>query len=143
MRWLVLDEVLQIEKGKRAITRSNVPSQPYSAELLMLEMMAQTGGLLLGAESDFSQDVIFAKIEKAEIAYLPPKGSPLLIECSSDGLRAEGAWMQAEIRHHDQVVSNARFMLVAVDRIIENRSESTTFHEVFMKHFDVRKKVTV
>ena len=67
MRWILLDSVELIEKGKMSRTTSRVPpSGPFETEILLIEMMAQTAGLLLGAETDFEHDIIFAKIENAK-----------------------------------------------------------------------------
>ena len=83
MRWLLLDQVQSILKGKKAVTLSKVPQAPYSSEVLFIEMMAQTGGLLVGAESDYQKDLIFAKIEQATITQVPKSGTPIHIEAST------------------------------------------------------------
>jgi len=90
MRWLLLEKVHSIHKGKKAVASSKVPQAPYSSEVLFIEMMAQTGGLLVGAESDYQKDLIFAKIENATITTIPNPGTPLQIEAWSESLGTEG-----------------------------------------------------
>ena len=65
-------------------------------------MMAQTGGLLVGAESDYKNDVVFAKIEHATFSEVPVSGTPITIEACADGLAPEGGWIERyyERRRH-------------------------------------------
>ena len=141
MRWLLLDEVVSIEKQRKARTRSRVPQGPVSAAPLLMEMMAQTGGLLLGAESDFQEDIIFAKIETADF-FDPHPGEDLRIEASSGGLRPEGSWIDAVIETRDgKKVAQSRFLLVGVGRLDPAVQRPIVFHEAFMKHFRIREKI--
>ncbi len=141
MRWLLLDEVLTIERGIIARTRSRVPSAIYAPELLMAEMMAQTAGLLLGAESDFRDDLIFAKIENASFCHPFQTGDEVEITAASESLKLEGAWFDAQIRMKGRVFATSRFMLMNVGRLIQDAERSITFHDAFMNHFSVRDKV--
>ncbi len=141
MRWLLLDEVIEIQKGVSAKTRGHVPDAEYSAEILMLEMMAQTGGMLLGAQDDFQSDVIFAKVESAEFALpLQPNESVTLV-ASSDNLRPEGAWIDAKVLGESRELARSRFLLMSLGHLVPGRNSSITFHEVFMNHFKIREKI--
>src|SRR5258708_2360135 len=87
MRWLLLDEIISIEKGKRAQTRSHVPDvSSYSTEFLMIEMMAKTGALIVGAKKDFAEDLVFAKMESAVFSPGLKPGEPLEIEARAEHL---------------------------------------------------------
>lgn len=143
MRWLVLDEVVSVERGIKSAARSKVPAEIYTSELLMIEMMAQTGGLLLGAESDFSEDVIFAKIEEASFDSHARAGQEILIEATSENLRSEGAWIDATIKQDAQLIGKSRLLLMSVGKLMPDSGKSITFHDIFMKHFDVRNKVNI
>ena len=141
MRWLLLDEVLSIKKNSKVCALARVPAQTVSAEPLLMEMMAQTGGLLLGAESDFQEDIIFAKIETADF-FDPYPGEELRIEASSGGLRPEGSWIDAVIETRDgKKVAQSRFLLVGVGRLDPAVQRPIVFHEAFMKHFRIREKI--
>ena len=141
MRWLLLDKVHSIHPGKKAIASSKVPKAPYSCEVLFVEMMAQTGGLLVGAESDYRKDLIFAKIENAIITTVPKSGTPLQIEAWSENLGSEGGWLEATITCAEGPVARAKFLLMAVEGLSTLQTKSVTFHDAFMKHFNVREKV--
>lgn len=141
MRWLLLEEVQSIQKGKRAVTLSKVPKAPYSREVLLIEMMAQTGGLLVGAETDYQKDVIFAKIEKATITNIPMPGTPVQIEAESDALGPDGGWLEAVITCAEGVVAEAKLLLMSVGQLAPGHTRSITFHDAFMNHFDVRSRI--
>ncbi|MBU9888957.1 MAG: hypothetical protein KTQ49_03690 [Candidatus Omnitrophica bacterium] len=142
MRWLLLEKVRCIHKGKTALTCSRVPDSPYSPEVLFIEMMAQTGGLLVGAESDYQKDLLFAKIESASVTKVPDPGTPVEIEARSDGLGPEGGWLEGRIMAASEVIARSKFLLMAVEGITPARTRPITFHDAFMEYFDVRGKLT-
>lgn len=141
MRWLLLDEIERIERGKRAFARSRVPQGECSPEPLLIEMMAQTGAVLLGAESDYQKDLIFAKIETAD--FTPPytSGESVWIETSADAFRPEGAWMDGWVRTQDREIVRGRFLLMHVEGLNSEQHQPITFHPAFMNHFKVRDKI--
>ncbi len=141
MRWLLLDEILKIEKGKKAQTLSRIPSCEFSPEPLLIEMMAQPAGLLLGAESQYENDVIFAKIESVQFEDSFQSGDTIWIEASAESLRPEGAWIESMIRSEDKEIARGRLLLMQVDPLVSGQKKSVTFHEAFMNHFKVRTKV--
>ena len=141
MRWLLLEKVHSIHKGKKAVASAKVPKAPYSAEVLFIEMMAQTGGLLVGAESDYQKDLVFAKIENATITNVPASGTPLQIEAWSESLGTEGGWLEATITCAQGPVAQAKLLLMAVTGLSPQQTKSITFHDAFMSHFNVREKI--
>ena len=141
MRWLLLDEIIKIEKGKVAETRSHVPHCEFSPEPLLIEMMAQTAGLLLGLENDYEKDLIFAKIESAEFKGPFNSGNSLWIEATSEALKPEGAWLECVIQTNGEEVARARLLLMSVERLLPEQKKSITFHETFMSRFQVLSKV--
>ncbi len=140
MRWLVLDEVVEVERQKRALARSRVPEVEVSPEFLMIEMMAQTGALLIGAEKDFAEDLIFAKIESAVFEPELVPGEAIEIEASGE-IRPEGGWLEAEIRNLKGRVAKGRFLLMNVGHLVPGSTKSITFHDAFMNHFQIRSKI--
>ena len=76
MRWIWIDKFTEFESGKRAVSVKNVtlaeehlhdhfPGYPTMPASLMVEAMAQTGGILVGEVRDFKEKVILAKVGKA------------------------------------------------------------------------------
>jgi 3-hydroxymyristoyl/3-hydroxydecanoyl-(acyl carrier protein) dehydratase len=141
MRWVLLEEVVEIQKGKSAKTRARVPQAEFSPEVLLLEMMAQTGGLLMGAENDFKDDVIFAKIESASFPLRGNPGDPIEILATADHLRPEGSWIEAVVQHSRGTLAAAKLMLAHAGALVPGKTASTTFHNTFMSHYKVREKI--
>lgn len=141
MRWLLLDRIQSIEKGKKAIALSKVPRAPYSSEVLFVEMMAQTGGLLVGAENDYQKDLIFAKIEHVTITRVPDSGTPIRIEAWAEKLGPEGGWLEGAITSSGELIAKGNFLLMTVEHLVAGETRSITFHDAFMNYFDVRAKI--
>lgn len=142
MRWLLLDEITVIEKGKRVRAKSRVPEKGASPEVLMIEMMAQAGGLLIGAQTDYQEDLIFAKIEDAEFHQPLELGAPIEIEATSDAIKPAGGWIDAVIRNQGKPLAKARLLLMNVGPLRPETREPVSFHRAFMDYFKVREKVT-
>ena len=75
MRWFWIDRYTEFESGKRATAIKNVtlaeehlhdhfPGSPLMPNPLVVEGMAQTGGLLVAEHSDFEERVVLAKLAK-------------------------------------------------------------------------------
>jgi 3-hydroxyacyl-[acyl-carrier-protein] dehydratase len=73
MRWIWIDRFLEFESGKFARATKNLslaedyfadhfPGYPVMPACLILEGLAQTGGILVGEVNDFREKVILAKI---------------------------------------------------------------------------------
>jgi 3-hydroxyacyl-[acyl-carrier-protein] dehydratase len=84
MRWIWIDRILELDKGKRCVAVKNVslaedvlhdhfPADPRKGtqalpvmpNTLIIEGMAQTAGIMVGHAYDFREKVILAKIGKA------------------------------------------------------------------------------
>lgn len=76
MRWLWIDRFVEFESGRRAVAIKNVSlveeevdgyfcGMPHLPVSLVIEGMAQTGGLLVGEMSGFRERVVLAKVGKA------------------------------------------------------------------------------
>ena len=76
MRWLWIDRFLEFERAKSARALKNLslaedhfadhfPGYPVMPGALILEGLAQTGGILVGEANDFKEKVVLAKINRA------------------------------------------------------------------------------
>ena len=95
MKWVWLDGVQEFEKAKRVKAWKKWETSFPLAYLV--EMIAQAGAILLGAESQFESDVVFTKIEGVEFFGQPQAGKRLDIEAQTESLRAEGGWFRGRI----------------------------------------------
>jgi 3-hydroxyacyl-[acyl-carrier-protein] dehydratase len=108
MRWLWIDQVLELEPGRRLAAIKNVslaeehlhdhfPAEaglgplPVVPASLIIEGMAQTAGILVGSARDFREKVILAKIVRAELECDVVPGESLRYEAVIERIDASGA----------------------------------------------------
>lgn len=108
MRWIWIDRFLEFHSGKSARAVKNLslaedyfadhfPGYPVMPGSLMLEGLAQTGGILVGEANDFREKVILAKIPRARFLRDVLAGEELIYEVELLHLRPEGAAIQGRI----------------------------------------------
>jgi len=87
MRWFWIDRFIEFESGSYAKSVKNVtlaeehlhdhfPGFPVMPGSLMIEGLAQTGGILLGEINDFEHVVIFGQSTKDDLSQLGLSGGP-------------------------------------------------------------------
>src|SRR6516165_7168098 len=102
MRWLWIDRFLEFHEGKSARAVKNLslaedlfadhfPGYPVMPGALMLEGLAQTGGILVGEANDFREKVVLAKIPKAQFHREALAGQQLIYDLELLHIRPEGA----------------------------------------------------
>ncbi len=102
MRWLWIDRFLEFKRGKSARAIKNLstaedhfadhfPGYPVMPASLILEGLAQTGGILVGEANDFREKVVLAKIASARFQREFLAGETLVYETDLEVLRPEGA----------------------------------------------------
>lgn len=108
MRWLWIDRFLKFESGKSAravknlslaedLYRDHWPGYPVMPASLMIEGLAQTGGILVGEANDFREKVVLAKITSARFAREALAGETLIYDATIVTLRPEGASIVGQI----------------------------------------------
>jgi 3-hydroxyacyl-[acyl-carrier-protein] dehydratase len=102
MRWMWIDRFLEFESGRRAVAIKNVslveeqmdgyqPGFPVMPASLIIEGLAQTGGLLVAEHVGYLQRVVLAKVSKA-IFHLPARpGDQLTYTATAEVFQADGA----------------------------------------------------
>lgn len=109
MRWIWIDKFELFEPGKRAIALKNVslaedhlhdhfPGFPVMPATLMIEGMAQTSGILVGAARDFKEKVILAKISRATFNRLVRPGEQIIYDAVIANVSEIGASIHGAIR---------------------------------------------
>lgn len=102
MRWFWIDKFTEFESGRRAAAVKNVslveehlddylPGFPYMASSLIVEGLAQTGGLLVAEHGAFRERVVLAKIGRAEFHRPAVPGDQLVYHVEIDDIQPEGA----------------------------------------------------
>ena len=88
MRWTWIDRFVAFEPKKSAVAVKNLslaedhfadhfPGFPVMPAPLILEGLAQTGGILVGHATDFEKNVVLAKMSEAAAGQAaPPAAAP-------------------------------------------------------------------
>ncbi|MBP9733474.1 MAG: hypothetical protein KBD07_03765 [Candidatus Omnitrophica bacterium] len=152
MRWILVDQFTHIEKGRyarglRAFTRSEgavsdlYPCYPVMPPTLMLEMMAQVGGVLVGATIDFSKEVVLAKITDAEFAS--PVAPPALfeIEAKIGDIGDDAGMTECEVKSAGTTVAKATIFFGLFKHLAEEGKKSIVFSKDFMESFAIRQTI--
>jgi len=127
MRWMWIDRFLELRKGDCAKAVKNVtmaeehlhdysPYYPMMPQPLMIESMAQTGGVLAGYSDDFKHEVILAKIERATFGDPVVPGDRMLVEAKLLEARDEGSRLECRCTVNGAEVAAATIMFVNLDR---------------------------
>jgi 3-hydroxyacyl-[acyl-carrier-protein] dehydratase len=126
MRWIWIDKFVEFESGRRAVAVKNVslaeehlqdhfPGFPVMPECLMIEGMAQTGGILVGQASDFREKVVLAKINRAVFFDYVTPGDSLRIELKIETISPEAAGTSGRITRGDQLIAEIDLMFSHID----------------------------
>ena len=121
MRWMWIDRIEEFETRRRALAIKNIslaeehlhdhwaayPIMPHS---LMIEGMAQTGGILVGQACDFEHDVVLAKITKAEFSDIAIPGDQLTYEAIIENLVDEAASIKGIVRKNGEIIGEINMM---------------------------------
>ena len=108
MRWIWIDRFLEFESKKSARALKNLslaedyfadhfPGYPVMPAALMLEGLAQTGGILVGEANDFQEKVVLGKILQAQFQREALAGETLVYDVEILNLRPEGASVQGRV----------------------------------------------
>jgi 3-hydroxyacyl-[acyl-carrier-protein] dehydratase len=146
VRWELIDRFDVLKKGRFARATMSFdgaedffaehdPGRPRVPEPLYLEMIAQTGGVLLGQSLGFKKEVILAKIENAKFGAIVVPPCEFKVEADIEDEREEGAWVSGAVRHGAELVASARMFLVAIEALSPDKM--VVFNERFMKHYDI------
>src|ERR1700722_19083740 len=108
MRWIWVDRFVAFQSGKsaRAVKylsqaedyfAAHFPGYPVMPACLILEGLAQTGGILVGEANQFREKVILAKVPRAVFHREMLPGEQLVYEAEILHLRPEGASVAARV----------------------------------------------
>src|SRR5881275_2247842 len=108
MRWLWIDRFVAFESGRSATAvkalsaaedyfADHFPGYPIMPAALILEGLAQTGGILVGEANNFQEKVVLAKITSARFYGEALAGQQLTYDVELLHLRAEGASIRGRV----------------------------------------------
>ena len=106
MRWYWIDRFVEFESGRYARAIKNIslaeehlhdhfPGYPVMPNTLVIEGLAQTGGLLVCEHTRFREKVVLAKVPKVSFYFPVLPGDTLLYTATIDDVREDGAMVTA------------------------------------------------
>lgn len=127
MRWIWIDRFLEFQSGKSARALKNLslaedhfadhfPGFPVMPGSLILEGLAQTGGILVGEANDFREKVVLAKINWARFQREAMAGQELIYSVELLHLRPEGAAIHGRVTTGDDLIVEAEIFFAHLDQ---------------------------
>jgi 3-hydroxyacyl-[acyl-carrier-protein] dehydratase len=127
MRWIWIDRFLSFESGKVARAVKNLshaedlfaahfPGYPIMPAALILEGLAQTGGILVGEANDFKEKVVLAKITSARFHREALAGETLIYEARIVTLREEGASIAGRVLVGEELIAEGDIFFAHLDK---------------------------
>jgi 3-hydroxyacyl-[acyl-carrier-protein] dehydratase len=137
MRWYWIDRFVEFESGRRAKAIKNVslaedhlhdhfPSYPLMPNSLVVEGLAQTGGLLVCEHNRFEEKVVLAKVSKARFHEPVVPGDTLTYTTVLDYIRDDGAMVTATSHKGDRLQAEMEIVFAHLEGEL---GEKTLFEE--------------
>lgn len=126
--FLLVDRVLEVEPGQRVVAIKSVtinepffpghfPGEPIMPGVLIIEMMAQAGGvMLLILEENRNKLAYLAGVEKARFRKPVLPGDTITAEVTMLRSRSNMGWVKASARVGEKVVCEAELAFAIVPR---------------------------
>ena len=148
MRWNLIDKIDFLKKGHYATARKvfkgdedffadHFPGNPIVPGPLMLEMIAQAGGILFGLGIDFKKEIILAKISNAHILSELRPPCELFVKVTMNEQREEGALLSGVVTVGDVQVAKAQILLAAIEAFDGEAKSKIVFSDSFIRHFNI------
>ncbi len=126
MRWIWIDRFTAFESGKAATAVKNLslaedhfadhfPGYPVMPAPLMLEGLAQTGGILVGEANNYAKNVILAKIPKASFRREAFAGESLTYTTKLEQLSEVGGLVSGTVHAGAELIGEAEIFFAHVD----------------------------
>ena len=126
MRWYWIDRFIEFESGRLAKAVKNVtlaedhlhdhfPGYPVMPNCLIIEGMAQTGGLLVCESTGFEEKVVWAKISGGRFCGGAAPGAALTSRANADDIRKGGAVVGATSHKQGQLQAEMSIFFAHLD----------------------------
>jgi 3-hydroxyacyl-[acyl-carrier-protein] dehydratase len=127
MRWIWIDRFLEFHKGKSAKAVKNLslaedffadhfPGYPIMPGSLILEGLAQTGGILAGEVNDFREKVVLAKIPWARFQREALAGEQLIYDAELLHIRPESAAVHGRATSNGELIVETEILFAHLDQ---------------------------
>lgn len=126
--FLLVDRIIELESGKRIVGIKNVtnneaffqghfPGNPIMPGVLIIEALAQAGGVLMLSEPQHAGKLIyFTGIDKARFRKVVTPGDQLRLEVVPVKIRQKMGLMQGKAYVDDKLVTEVTMMFAVADK---------------------------
>lgn len=126
MRWFWIDRFESFERGRRAVAVKTLslgeeqfdgymPGFPIMPHSLIIEGLAQTGGIVVSEYHHFQRPVVLAKVAKAVFHGLAQPGDVLRYTAVIESLQQDGAMMRGEAHVDGRLQAEVELFFVCFD----------------------------
>lgn len=144
MRWIWIDQFEEFHSGQSAKAvklvslaedhlHEQYPGYPVMPHSLIIEGLAQTGGILVGEANDFDEKVVLAKIPRVEFHDHAIAGDRLCYEVDLLELRREGAIVEGKVFRNGTLMAEAEIVFAHLDKSRGVDTELSAKNFVFTK----------
>jgi 3-hydroxyacyl-[acyl-carrier-protein] dehydratase len=127
MRWIWIDRFVEFQSGRSARAVKNLslaedhfaqhwPGYPVMPAALILEGLAQTGGILVGEAGGFKEKVVLAKVPRAVFHREALAGEQLVYDAEVVHVRPEGASVACRASAGGGLVAEAEIFFAFLDQ---------------------------
>ena len=150
MRWIWIDKFTEFASRSHGTAVKNVtlaeeyladhfPGYPVMPPCLVIEGMAQTAGILVGEARDFKENVILAKIRKAEFDDYAHPGDQLRYHAKIESIDESAAATAGEVFRNDEIIGRIDLIFSYVNRsnsVAGLPTHNFVFTDQFMRLFE-------
>ena len=126
MRWFWIDRFLEFVRDTRAVTVKAIcfgeeaiddylPGHPHYPHSLMIEGLAQTGGLLVSEAEGFTRKTVLAKVSKAVFKRLVVPGDILKLTAVVQDKQPSGAVVHGTIEVEGELIAETELWFAFLD----------------------------
>ncbi len=137
MRWFWIDRFTEFVSGKHAtavkcvsladeVTDDYAPGRPHYPSSMIVEGMAQAGGLLIDQLSNFSGRVVLAKIMKSDFFFEVLPGDKLTFHVEIQDMLDIGSFVKGTVHREEELQADIELMFA---RLTDPRFDSVQLFE--------------